>query len=283
MTHVYDIHEVRLTGPGGGNPYLDVTLTATFSQGNRAVRVTGFHDGGTEFVLRFMPDRPGAWSWVTACNVPALDGRTGGFEALPAREGVHGPVRVRDRFHFAYDDGTPYFPFGTTCYAWTHQPLAMQEETLATLAKARFNKIRMGVFPKDYPFNENDPLQDIYLRGPDGKIDFDRPNPEAFRHFEAQIGRLAEMGIEADVIMFHPYDRWGYADMTAAQNRAYVRYLAARLSAYRNVWWALANEYDFLLNTIPMSEWDGFCHLLEEHDPVGHLAVDPQWRPEDEL
>jgi hypothetical protein len=27
-----------------------------------------------------------------------------------------------------------------------------------TLGKARFNKIRMGVFPKDYPFNTNEPL-----------------------------------------------------------------------------------------------------------------------------
>ena len=45
-------------------------------------------------------------------------------------------------------------------------------------------------------------------------MDFDRPNPEAFRHFETQIGKLAEIGIEADIILFHPYDRWGYADMT---------------------------------------------------------------------
>ncbi|MCU0905988.1 MAG: DUF4038 domain-containing protein [Rhodobacteraceae bacterium] len=271
MTHLYDIHEVRLTGPATGNPYREVELYATFALGNREVRVTGFHDGGTDYVVRFMPDRPGDWRWTTQANVPALDGQSGAFTALPARPGVHGPVRVRDRFHFAHDDGTPYLPFGTTCYAWTHQPLAMQDETLATLARTRFNKIRMGVFPKDYPFNENDPLQDIFLRGPDGQIDFDRPNPAAFRHFETQVARLADLGIEADVIMFHPYDRWGYASMTAAQNRAYVRYLAARLSAHRNVWWALANEYDFLLDTIPMAEWDGFCHLLEEHDHVGHL------------
>lgn len=271
MTHVYDIHEIRLTGPADGNPYRDVTLTATFAQGNRRIPVTGFHYGGDTYVIRFMPDAPGDWEWETASSAPALAGHTGRFTALPARPRVHGPVRVRDCFHFAYADGTPYFPFGTTCYAWTHQPLTMQEETLANLAKSGFNKIRMGVFPKDYPFNENDPLQDIFLRGPDGAIDFDRPNPAAFRHFETQIARLADLGIEADVIMFHPYDRWGYANMTADQNRAYVRYLAARLSAHRNVWWALANEYDFLLDTIPVSEWDGFCHLLEQHDHVGHL------------
>ncbi len=36
--------------------------------------------------------------------------------------------------------------------------------------------------------------------------------------------------------------------MTPEQDDRYVRYLAARLGAYRNVWWSLANEYDFLLD-----------------------------------
>ena len=46
MTHVYDVHEISLEAAFAGNPYLDVTLFAVFSQGNRTVRVTGFHDGG---------------------------------------------------------------------------------------------------------------------------------------------------------------------------------------------------------------------------------------------
>lgn len=271
MTHVYDIFEIRLKGPATGNPYLEVELFATFRQGNRTRRVTGFHDGGDQYVLRFMPDAEGGWDYVTTSNTPSLDGQSGNFTALPARAGVHGPVYVRDKFHFAYADETPYLAFGTTCYAWTHQPLAMQAETLETLKKTSFNKIRMGVFPKDYPFNENEPLQSVFMKKEDGSIDFDRPNPEAFRHFENQVQTLANMGIEADVIMFHPYDRWGYATMTEAQNLAYVKYLAARLSAHRNVWWALANEYDFMLDTIPVATWDKIFHLLEEHDHVGHL------------
>lgn len=271
MTHLYDICEVRFKGPAGGNPYLDVTFHAHFSQGNRKVRVTGFHDGADDYVIRFMPDHTGEWSFSTSSNVAELDGKTGKLTVTEARAGVHGPVRVRNRFHFAYDDGMPYYPFGTTCYAWTHQPIAMQDETLETLKTSGFNKIRMAVFPKDYPFNTNEPLQPIYMEKPDGGIDFDRPNPEAFRHLEAQIARLAELGIEADLILFHPYDRWGYATMSEAQNLRYVEYVAARLSAFRNVWWALANEYDFLLDTIPVQTWDRFCHILEENDPAQHL------------
>jgi hypothetical protein len=271
MTHLYDICEVRFKGPSDGNPYLDVTFHARFSQGNRSVRVTGFYDGGDDYVIRFMPDMVGEWTFTTTSSAPALDGKSGKLTVTPARGGVHGPVRVRNRFHFAYDDGKPYYPFGTTCYAWTHQPLEMQEETLESLKKSGFNKIRMAVFPKDYPFNTNEPLQPIFTEKAEGGIDFDRPNPEAFRHLEKQIARLGELGIEADLILFHPYDRWGYATMSEAQNLRYVEYAAARLSAFRNVWWALANEYDFLLDTIPVQTWDRFCHILEENDPAQHL------------
>lgn len=271
MTHLYDIFEARFKGPADGNPYLDVTFHAHFSQGNRKVRVTGFHDGGEDYVIRFMPDTMGDWTFTTTSSLAELDGKSGSLTVTAAREGVHGAVRVRNKFHFAYDDGTPYYPFGTTCYAWTHQPLEMQERTLASLEMSGFNKIRMAVFPKDYPFNTNEPLQPIFMEKADGSIDFDRPNPAAFAHLEKQIARLGELGIEADLILFHPYDRWGYATMTEAQNLRYVEYAAARLSAFRNIWWALANEYDFLLDTIPVQTWDRFCHILEENDPVQHL------------
>jgi hypothetical protein len=267
----WDVFEASFEGPSSGNPFLDVKLEAFFQQNSRVVRVPGFYDGDGVFRIRFMPDNPGEWSFSTKAKVADLDGKTGSFTVTAPRDGVHGPVRVANKFHFAYADGTPYLPFGTTCYAWTHQPLSEQTKTLETMAKTRFNKLRMGVFPKDYPYNVNEALHDVYQKGADGNYDFDRPNPESFRHFENQVKALGELGIEADIIMFHPYDRWGYCDMSEAQDYAYVEYLAARLSAYRNVWWSLANEYDFLLNTKPMHQWERYFHILEENDPYGHL------------
>ncbi|MGV1761106.1 DUF5060 domain-containing protein [Rhizobium sp. A22-96] len=267
----WGVFEAAFNGPSGGNPYLDVAFDAVFSQHSREVRVPGFYDGDGTYRVRFMPDNEGEWSFRTRSKTTELDGKTGSFVATAPSAGNHGPVHVRNKFHFAYADGKPFLSFGTTCYAWTHQPLDMQAQTLETLKQARFNKIRMGVFPKDYPYNVNEPLYPCFEKGADGKEDFDRPNPILFRHFEQQVAALCELGIEADLIMFHPYDRWGYADMSAEQDFRYVAYLAARLAAYRNVWWALANEYDFLLDTKPMSQWDRYFHILEENDPYGHL------------
>jgi hypothetical protein len=59
--------------------------------------------------------------------------------------------------------------------------------------------------------------------------------------------------------------------MSAAEDDQYLHYLVARLGAYRNVWWSLANEYDFLLDVKPMERWDHSFRLIQELDPYHHL------------
>lgn len=51
------------------------------------------------------------------------------------------------------------------------------------------------------------------------------------------MSKLEALGIQADVILFHPYeaDHWRFNYMTEEQDRRYLRYVIARLSAYSNV------------------------------------------------
>ena len=213
----WGIFELVLEGPTSGNPFIDVTLSAQFTYQNRVLEPDGFYDGDGVYRIRFMPDTPGEWRYVTKSNVPELDGQQGQFTCVEASEGNHGPVHVNNTFHFAYDDGTPFYSFGTTCYAWAHQGDDLEEQTLETLKEAPFNKMRMCVFPKDYIYNENEPVYYPFERDEKGQSDPTRFNPEFFRHFEQRVGQLCEMGIEADIIIFHPYDRWGYCDMDAEE------------------------------------------------------------------
>ncbi|GLQ10459.1 hypothetical protein GCM10007913_23910 [Devosia yakushimensis] len=277
-------YELALSGPSEGNPYRDVELRAVFHQGERQVRVTGFYDGEGSYKIRFLPDSTGAWSYQTSSNSPALDGVSGNFDVAPAAQGHHGPVRVSNRHHFRYADGTRYTNIGTTAYVWNLQGDALEEETLATLAEAPFTKIRMCVFPKHYRYNENEPERYPFplrkqgtsqwtgsFRGDYGwDFDFERFEPDYFRHLEQRINQLAEIGVEADLIIFHPYDRWGFSRMTPAQDDFYLKYLTARLSALPNVWWSMANEYD-LMPSKTLADWDRFIHIVSDNDPYGHL------------
>jgi hypothetical protein len=304
LVEQWDFCEVTLRGPSTGNPFIEVELGARFTDGKHHVDVTGFYDGDGLYRVRFMPQTPGRWTYETRSNVPALDGETGAFLCVPAlaEAGNHGPVRVRNTFHFAYADGTAYYPFGTTCYCWNHQGDALEEQTLATLEQSPFNKLRMCVFPKRYSFNENEPPRYPYegtpptRRGSSGammtengangngngngqyaapsgaKWDTTRFNPAFFRHLETRLRQLRDMGIEADLILFHPYDlgHWGFDRMDELSDDLYLRYVVARFSAFRNVWWSMANEFDFMKEKTPR-DWDRYFQIVQKSDPYDHL------------
>lgn len=273
----WGVFELELAGPRHGNPFTDVDLTATFTGVDLATGTSsqadagGFYDGDGVYRLRFMPPFEGEWSFVTRSNARSLDGLQGTFTCGAAEHGSHGPVAVADTFHFAYADGTRYLPIGTTAYAWTHQPDELQEQTLETLAASPFNKLRMCVFPKSYLFNTNEPELFPYERTADGSWDFTRFNPAFFRKLEHRISQLGKLGVEADVILFHAYDRWGFSEMGAAADDAYVRYVVRRLAAFGNVWWSLANEYD-LVRSKTEDDWERLAAVITANDPAHHLC-----------
>ncbi|WP_066285297.1 DUF5605 domain-containing protein [Arthrobacter sp. B6] len=266
----WGVAEVVLEGPSHGNPFTDVEIHATFRCDGDSVQVGGFYDGDGVYRIRFMPPRRGQWAFESGSNASSLDGLTGTVDVTGRDEGNHGRVVVRDMFHFAYEDGTAYFPFGTTAYAWTNQTQELQDQTLRTLADSPFTKIRMCVFPKSYSYNANEPDNYAYARNADGSWDFTRFDVAFFRNLEQRILGLQQLGIEADLILFHPYDRWGFSDMPAWADDLYLSYIVRRLGAFRNIWWSLANEYDFM-QTKNEADWERFAAVVGREDHAEHL------------
>ncbi|WP_336773044.1 DUF5605 domain-containing protein [Paenibacillus sp. MMO-58] len=264
------VFELELQGPSHGNPYIDVVLGAQFTCDEKTVNVKGFYDGDGVYRIRFMPNIEGEWVYRTNSNSRSMSGIVGGFICTSPGEGNHGPVRVADTFHFAYEDGTRYLPIGTTCYVWTHQDEKLEEQSLSTLSESAFNKMRMCVFPKSFIFNENEPLRYPFLGSVEEGWDFNRFNPEFFKHLERRVIDLGKLGIEVDLILFHPYDRWGFSTMTPSEDTLYLKYITARLSAFRNIWWSLANEHELLWDK-PDEDWERFGQIVTENDPYDHL------------
>jgi len=267
--HRWDAVELTHPGPATGNPFVDVTVTATFRLKNRSLTVEGFYDGNGAYKIRFMPDELGVWTWSTASNAPGLHGKSGAFECIAPEQGNRGPVSIRDGYHFAYADGTPFVECGTTCYAWAFQPEATQRQTLATLAASPFNKLRMCLFPKWYQHNRKEPPLYPFPRSGETN-DYSIFNAEYFQQLDRLIVELGRIGVQADLILFHPYDKWGYQSMPADVDERYLRYVIARFSAYHNVWWSLANEYD-LLKSKTNADWDWYARILRECDAFDHL------------
>jgi hypothetical protein len=271
----WDIYEVALKGPTNGNPFLDVDFSVIFQMdytGSREIKIKGFYDGDGNYRARIMPTERGPWHYVTASSVEALDRKTGHFIVTKPSMPNHGPVHVTNTFHFAYADGTPFKQLGTTCYVWNHQGNELEEQTLKTLASSPFNKLRFCVFPKRYNWNSNEPPLYPFEGKPPKSWDKTRFNPAFFRHLEKRIADVRDLGIEADIILFHPYDEghWGFDRMTAAEDDHYLRYVISRLAAFRNVWWSLANEYDFMKEKTEQ-DWERFGQIVSTNDPYHHL------------
>lgn len=261
-------HEIELKARTASNPF-DVKLSARFTLGDRTITVSGFYDGDDTWRIRFMPPCEGQWRYVTSSSLPALRSKKGAVECVAPQEGNHGPV-CAEGTRFVYADGTPYNPVGTTSYDWMHVPGDRPQRTLKSLSESGFNKIRMLFFlhnldieyPEIYPF----------LKNADGSWDYEHFDPRYFRYVEQRILGLQELGIEADLILFHPYDggRWGFDRMPLEVNLRYLEYISARLGAYRNVWWSLANEWDGVKG-IPAEDWYKFAKCLSKADPFDHL------------
>jgi hypothetical protein len=270
----WGLFELTLPGPSTGNPFKDVTLTAAFTLEHRTVQVTGFYDGDGTYRVRFMPDAPGHWTFVTASSARELNAHTGALTCTaPTTPGNRGPVGVAHQFHFQYADGTPCFPFGTTTYAYLFTTDENAQASLSGMKEARFNKTRICVLPK--PIGKGAQILPFPNTGADatghgGTNDLTRFNPAYFQLLEKRLLALQQANIEADLILFHPYDAWGYKSMGPEADDFYLRYAIARLSAYRNVWWSIANEYD-LVKAKTTKDWDRFFRITQAEDPYSHL------------
>jgi len=299
----YGLFEVECLGCSEGNPYIERHLKGVFRGKHEEVTVRGFYDGNGSYKVRFMPSFEGEYEYriygningdtdaEKCCEYEGVEHTTiaeGTFTVIPPAEDNHGPVHVAG-MHFAYADGTPYFSIGTTCYVWDLQSDELIEKTICSLKNSAFNKIRFCIFPKHYDYNLGEPrsypyegtpmdssvltkenFNDYTFKTEGNHFDYTRFNPKHFRHIERLIIELQKLGIEADIIVMHPYDRWGFSSMTKEQNRQYWKYVIARFAAYRNVWWSLANEYD-IIPSKDLTDWEEYGEIICREDPYGHL------------
>ena len=265
MAYQYEMAELCFQAEPPRGSEADVDLTAVFRRNSRQWTVRGFYAGGDSYRVRFLPEESGTYQY----DVSGLISAHGVLEALPAREGRHGPVRAGG-IHLVHADGTPWIGLGTTVYAMMHQEDSLIDRTMETLRESPFTKVRLCVFPKHYTYNHNDPPRYAFRRDSAGQWDPDHPDFAFWDAFETRLGQLEDMGIQADLILFHPYDRWGFASMSREQNRTYLDYLLRRFAAWPHVWWSLANEYDLCAAKTP-EDWADIEEFVAVRDPFRHL------------
>lgn len=281
----YEMVELTFEGsePVGNQAQVDVAAEFCCEADGKSAAVKGFYAGEGKYKVRFLPETAGQYTWKVSGVVSGV----GSFMAEPCTESGstdhgHGIVRA-DGTHFRYADGNWFYPFGTTIYALAHQEDAILNETIESLAQAPFNKVRMCVFPKHYHYNHNEPRFYPFAKREDGSWDVEHPCFAFWDDFENTMKRLMDLDIQIDLILFHPYDRWGFSSMPQKDNLIYLDYLLRRFAAFSGLWWSLANEYD-LCRSKSREDWyeieafvaanDPFHHLESNHNCLGYWEAD---------
>lgn len=271
MMKQYEMFELTFNGVKPEGSWVNVPVEAEFTWKSgengqeKSKKVKGFYAGENLYKVRFLPEEAGEYRWqVTGCI------RGEGQEICTRSEpGGKGIVRAKDT-HFEYSDGTIFRPFGTTIYALANQSRERIDQTMETLKKAPFNKVRHCIFPKFYDYNREDPECYPFEKDEEGNWDMNRPYFPFWEKLENVIFRLADMGIQSDLILFHSYDKWGFSMLNMEQNLLYLEYVLRRLAAIPQMWWSLANEFD-LMYARTIEDWYQMEEFVAENDPYHHL------------
>ena len=252
-----------------------VELGAVFSPpaGAPRLRVPLYYDGDRTYRLRFSPETPGAWTW--AIEPPAgvaLDGHpSGAFDVTPST--ARGPLRrAPEPHHFRYAGGERPFVLGATAYNLIACYQRAPEEARAFVehyARRGFNWVRF--FLQQSTWDSHGRVVWPWGGSPEAP-DFGAFDPATFRAAEAVVRLLAGAGCTASVILLHPCDPvFRRRDDLIPVFRRYFREAVARLGAYANVVWNVANEWErgFVLEARQLETLGAF---LEQIDPYGRLT-----------
>jgi PKD repeat protein len=249
------------------NPYLDVTLSATFTGPGTTITMDGFWDGARLYKIRMLPTAPGTWSWTTSSNQASLNAISGSF--VGDASGNKGYVRVSSASPYTYEwagDGSPFFLMGDTIWHMWYNIRYSDgsfQKLIDDRAAQHFNYAH-GVVD-DWPHNEGgnifrlqDAVTELY--------NCDTLNPAYFHWLDKKVEYMNARGMAAS--LFFSWGNEGYQDFTsAAQYMAYERYLVARYAS-RNVFWIVVGEFEEAGE--PDSRWIDYMNEIYNHDPYHH-------------
>jgi hypothetical protein len=182
--------------------------------------VNAFHDGGTKWVIRFTPTESGAYTYRLTSALESLNGKQGGFIALPNNKA--GWLRAANLHHFAFVEGNTYTP-----HLWTGGVVpgfaSMDGNTWRQLADARaaqhFNHLAATLV--------------------DDSVAANFQAPEFYRAAEEKIRYANDRGIIIDLAFFGPNGLMNRLLPTREDRAKWFNYALSRLAAFDVTWQGL--------------------------------------------
>ncbi len=286
----YDFVEISasVSRPDVANCFTDATLTGSFDDGPASLKVDGFCDAadGSVYRIRFMPSKPGPHRYSVAFRQGQFEKTFSG--TFDARAGARkGPIRIdkANRWHFIWEGtGEHYFFNGTTAYwimGWKDERIIRY--SIERLHRLKINRMRVDVYGRTNTFY-GEPVMNgdqwsVWLAPFTGEdpSDFSHPGFDWKRFNVAywqKYDRMVRFARDRDMILSLVLDMGdnvkGHMAAGGEDERRYIHYTVARLSAFSNITWDLGDDLDHFRD-------DQWTHdtgtFIKQIDPYKHLAT----------
>jgi Protein of unknown function (DUF4038)/Domain of unknown function (DUF5060) len=285
--HQWEVYKISFkSGKITSNPYKDipvtgdgdllkVTFTGTAGEAmNRHITVTGFWNGGSEWLVNFAPPFTGTWKYNSVSSDRSMNGKKGTFEVIAWSEEEknsnptrHGLIRIKKDgeapgHYFEYSDGKPVLWIGDTWWNWTDSRI--HEGSFKKLVDNRSEKgfnIGQLFVPGNGWGIESSMLDESYTI-----LDTDH-----VKRVEEMIRYANSKGI---TVWIHGW--WSRSGLNNSVGEEKIerwwRYLVHRFGAY-NVIWVLAGEYNMNNNGgFSLDFWKGLGKLIKKEDPYERIV-----------
>ncbi len=268
----WEVHDISLTAVQKyENPYLEVDLFAEFTApSGKVMKINGFWDGGTSYIVRFTPTETGTWTYAMKNNMEDAGlTKEGTIEVTDNDPSNHGFLRRDEEnpYHFIWDDGTRHYMCGTTYYNILLNALISDKwKTAIDSAKVfGINKYRAHLCPAK---SESSPQPNVYpFSGEEGNLNYTELNLTLWRKMDQVIRYSMQQGMNVDLMPFG-FDQDGYSDDIELDKR-YLRYAIARYAAFPNVIWCLVNEWNYRAARLGKEKpyWNDMGRIVRSEDP----------------
>lgn len=296
VVDAYDFVEVTLNvkPPNAGNPFTDATVSGQFqASGGEPVAVDGFCDAadGSVYRIRFMPNKPGRYSYAVRYKRGDYEqSHAGNFRARDGKR--RGLVRVDRNYpwHFVWEGtGEHYFWNATTTYAligWRDE--AVIRQAIDRLAALKVNRLRVAIIPprvaggqqwyepnvvttnqftfrvNAWPASRPDALDDP-------GFDVTRFNVAHWQKYERMLRHARDKDMIISVIFYVDgrlpgVDPFKKERMGGEDEQRYYAYAAARLAPFSNVMWDVTNEYRLFRDDAWAERMGSFLRRVDPYD-----------------
>ncbi|OPZ13905.1 MAG: hypothetical protein BWZ10_01988 [candidate division BRC1 bacterium ADurb.BinA364] len=265
------------------DPFRDVSLDVSYIRPDgTAVGFWGFHDGGTVWKIRFMPDQLGLWKYEARFSDGTPGGR-GAFECVESDIPGMFSIYPENPIWYAYKGGQPVWVrslhIGDRFFAanWSPEERAL---FLDWVGEQGYNMLSVA----SHYLNRQEADRGLSWKTPA----LWPPNPEEYRLLEEMMDNLARRKI-----IVYPFagffgKRSNYPREQADQ-QLHIRYALARLGPYWNTMpnvagpepnvgniWMQSSEVEYLARQI--KKFDVFDHPLSVHNKTGdNPYLDAAW------